>query len=253
MKKKIKINKLLFFLKFIIIISFYSNIEAKNTYFDLSEKNIKIKTDFVGKEIIIFGILNDQEETIITIKGPIKNSRILKKERLFGLWFNTKQITYNKVPSIFFIASSSNVQDILPTSTIIKEGLSFNYILENKTSKRNFIANSSEKIWKNNFVRIQKSKNLFKDYEIKNVDNKLFQTSFFFPADSIPGEYRVNIYQVKSDLIVGKEQKIITLEKSGIGSKVYYFAHNNSLAYGLFTVIFAIISGLIAATLFRRS
>ena len=74
MKQKIKINKLLFFLKFIIIISFYSNIEAKNTYFDLSEKNIKIKTDFVGKEIIIFGILNDQEETIITIKGVIIRS-----------------------------------------------------------------------------------------------------------------------------------------------------------------------------------
>jgi len=237
---------------FILLVLFSNNILAE-AYFDISEDNIKIETNFIGKEVIIFGILNDDQETILTIKGPEKNAVIQKKERILGFWFNTKQITYNQIPSIFFIASSNEIKDILPTSTIIKEELSFNYLLENKTSQRNFISDISLNTWKNNFVRIKKNKNLFKEYNIDKIDNKLFQTRIFFPAKSIPGEYKVNVYQIKNNLILNNKEKIITLKKSGVGSQIYNFAHKNAAAYGLFAIIFAVLSGFLAATLFRRS
>jgi len=236
-----------------LIIIFFTKIISAEAYFDLSENNIKIETDFNGKEIIIFGILNDDQETLITIKGPEKNAVIQKKERILGFWFNTKQITYNQIPSIFFIASSANITDILPTSTIIKEELSFDYLLENKISQRNFISNASLHSWKNNFVRIKRDKNLFKEYKVEKIENKLFQTRVFFPSNSIPGDYIVNVYQIKNNIILNKKEKIITLAKSGVGSQIYDFAHNNSVAYGLFVIIFAILSGFLAATLFRRS
>ena len=243
----IKTYQIIFF-----IIIFFTKIILAEAYFDLSENNIKIETDFNGKEVIIFGILNDDQETIITIKGPEKNAIIQKKERILGFWFNTKQIIYNQIPSIFFIASSGNIKDILPTSTIIKEELSFDYLLENKLSQRNFIADVSLDTWKNNFVRIKKSKNLFKEYDVDKIENKLFQTRIFFPAKSIPGEYKVKVYQIKNNIILNNKEKIITLKKSGVGSQIYNFANNNAAAYGLFTIIFAVLSGFLAATLFRR-
>ena len=252
-KTKYKMNKskikLITFILFILI----SNSVLAEAYFDISDENIKIETNFIGKEVIIFGILNDDQDTILTIKGPEKNAVIQKKERILGFWFNTKQITYNQIPSIFFIASSNNIEDILPASTIIKEELSFNYLLENKTSQRNFISDVSLDTWKDNFVRIKKSKNLFKEYNVENIDNKLFQTRIFFPAKSIPGEYKVNVYQIENNLILNNKEKIITLKKSGIGSQIYNFAHKNAAAYGLFAIIFAVLSGFLAATLFRRS
>ena len=244
----IKTYQIVFF-----IIIFFTKIISAEAYFDLSENNIKIETDFNGKEIIIFGILNDDQETLITIKGPEKNAVIQKKERILGFWFNTKQITYNQIPSIFFIASSANITDILPTSTIIKEELSFDYLLENKLSQRNFISNASLDSWKNNFVRIKKDKSLFKEYKVEKIENKLFQTRVFFPAKSIPGEYKVNVYQIKNNIVLNKKEKIITLAKSGVGSQIYDFAHNNAAAYGFFAIIFAVLSGFLAATLFRRS
>ncbi len=244
-KNKIK------FATFIIVV-FISNIVIAEAYFDISDDNIKIETNFIGKEVIIFGILNDDQDTIITIKGPERNAVIQKKERILGFWFNTKKIIYNNIPSIFFIASSNNIEDILPTSSIIKEELSFKYLLENKTSKRNFISDISLDTWKDNFVRIKKSKNLFKEYNVEKIDNKLFQTRIFFPTKSIPGKYKVNVYQIKNNLILNNKEKIITLKKSGIGSQIYNFAHMNAAAYGLFAIIFAILSGFLAATLFRR-
>jgi uncharacterized protein (TIGR02186 family) len=245
-KRKIKLTTF-------ILLFLFSNAVVAEAYFDISENNIKIETNFIGKEVIIFGILNDDQETIMTIKGPEKNALIQKKERILGFWFNTKKITYNQIPSIFFIASSNEIEDILPTSTIIKEELSFDYLLENKTSQRNFISDISLDTWKSNFVRIKKNKNLFKEYEIENIDNKLFQTRIFFPAKSIPGEYKVNVYQIKDNLILNNKEKVITLKKSGIGNQIYNFAHKNAAAYGLFAIIFAVLSGFLAATLFRRS
>ena len=87
---------------------------------------------------------------------------------------------------------------------------------------------------------------------MKKFRNKLFQTSIFFPATTTPGEYIVTVYHVRNKTIISKEDKKINIEKSGIGNDIYNFANNNSAAYGLFTIIFAIISGLVAATVFRR-
>ena len=100
MKKNQFIKKVIIF----FLIFYNTNkVFSEEVYFDLSEKDIQVQTDFNGKEIIIFGILEEDKETILTIKGPIKdskfqNSKIQKKERIFGFWFNTKQITYNNIP-----------------------------------------------------------------------------------------------------------------------------------------------------------
>ena len=77
---------------------------ANEAYFDLSEKEIQIQTDFTGKEIIIFGIFQPDEDTILAISGPEINTSILKKERIGGFWFNTKKITYKNIPSLFFFS-----------------------------------------------------------------------------------------------------------------------------------------------------
>ena len=60
-------------------------------------------------------------------------------------------------------------------------------------------------------------------------------------------------YEIAKNVILNNKEKIITLKKSGIGSQIYDFAHKNAAAYGLFAIIFAILSGFLAATLFRRS
>ena len=60
------------------------------------------------------------------------------------------------------------------------------------------------------------------------------------------------MYQIKNNIILNKKEQILTLQKSGIGSQIYDFAHKNAAAYGFFTIVFAVLSGFLAATLFRR-
>ena len=252
MGKKINMNKIIFINIFFItsFVNFY--VYSQETYFDLSQDEIKIETNFDGKEIIIFGLLEDDHDTILAIRGPSKKLKIQKKDRYFGVWFNTKRITYSNVPNIFFLASTNNIKNILPESKLIQENLSFDGILRNKNYNQNFAFENDQNIWIQNFIRIKKEKLFYNQFEMKKFKNKLFQTSVFFPATTSPGEYTATVYHVRNKTIISKEDKKINIEKSGIGNDIYNFANNNSVAYGLFTIVFAILSGLIAATLFRR-
>jgi len=246
MKNNILINT------FFIFVFFNFNAFSQETYFDLSQNEIMIETHFDGKEIIIFGLLEDDHDTILAIRGPNKKLKIQKKGRYFGVWFNTKRITYSNVPNIFFLASTDNINNILPESKLIQENLSFDGILRNKNYNQNFAFENDQDIWIENFIRIKKEKLFYSQFEMKKFKNKLFQTSVYFPATTTPGKYKVSVYHVRNKTITSKEDKIINIKKSGIGSDIYKFANNNSIAYGLFTIVFAILSGLIAATLFRR-
>ena len=247
MKSKLKIIILIY------IVFFKFELQAEEVYFDLSQDNIEIKTDFNGKEIIIFGLLKDNHETLLTIKGPPSKMKIQKKDRYFGVWINNKQIIYSNIPTLFFLSSSSEVVKILPSSTLINENLSFEKILKNKTFNQNFIFENNQDLWSKNFVRIKKKQLLYKEFEMKIFKNKLFQTSVFFPPNTVPGTYNVDIYYIKNNTIINKDQKKIIVKKTGIGSKIYKFAKDNAATYGVFVIIFSILSGLIAATLFRRA
>ena len=236
-----------------ILVFIFTNVKAEEIYFDLSEDNIEIKTDFDGKEIIIFGLLQDDHDTLLTIKGPPSKMKIQKKERYFGVWINNKQITYSKIPTLFFLSTSSKIDEILPNSIQINDDLNFDKILNNKTFDQNFIFENDQKTWNENFVRIKKKQLFYKEFEMKIFKDKLFQTSIFFPPNTIPGIYYVDIYYIKHNTIMNKDQKTIIVKKTGIGSDIYEFARNRAATYGVFVIIFSILSGLFAATLFRRA
>ena len=108
------------------------------------------------------------------------------------------------------------------------------------------------KEWDKNLIKIKSEEGLYKEYKFSNIDNKLFQSRVFFPSNSIPGDYVISIYQIKNKIIIDKKDKVINIKKSGLGAIVYKFAHKQPAAYGLLSIFFAILSGLIAATLFRR-
>ena len=88
------------------------SVSANKTYFDLSQNEINIRTDFTGKEIILFGLVEPNHEVIVIVKGPKKNITIRNKNRVLGFWFNTKGVVYIDVPSVYLISSSRKIDEI---------------------------------------------------------------------------------------------------------------------------------------------
>jgi len=243
-----------YFLLITTILFFNKNfVFANESYFDLSEEKIEILTNFNGKEVIIFGLTEPEFDIILTIKGPRKDTSIRKKERFFGFWFNTQKLIYKNLPSIFFISSSKPVKEILSNDLIIKEALYFEEMLIDSIETESF-ANNTEKqySWDQNLIKIKKNDNFYKEYKLKIVDEKLFQSKIFFPSNTVPGTYEVNIFKIKNNKIVNSKNKNLIIKRAGIGNKIFKFAHDHPAAYGIICIFFAAFAGLIAATIFRR-
>ena len=251
--KTYKLKKTIILFMGIII---FSNkvVIANQAYFDLSDNEIEIQTNFNGKEVIIFGLTEPNLDTILTIKGPNQNTEIRKKERYLGLWVNAKKIIYKNLPSIFFVASSSPIDEILNEDSIVEKSIYFEQTLINLITERDFNFNKENQpeIWDKKLIEIKKNTNFYKEYKIKIVDNKLFQTRIFFPSNTIPGLYDINIYQINNKVIVSEKNKKILIKKTGIGNKIFNLANNQPAAYGIICILFAVFAGLLAATAFRR-
>ena len=247
-------NYVFFIVFFCVAIS--NTVFADKAYFDLSDEIIKIETNFTGKEIIIFGLADPIYDTILVIKGPKKDATLTIKERLFGIWIKTKKFKYKEVPSIFFTASTVPINYLLDDKVIRDKGLNFKNFDYNSLNENN---NNDIKIyedslyeWNTNFIRKQNENNFYKQYYLKIVDGKLFQTRVFFPSKTIPGIYNVEVLQVKDKKVINEDNKKIVIKKTGIGNKIYNFAQKQPVFYGILSIIFAVISGIMAATAFRR-
>ena len=139
------------------------------------------------------------------------------------------------------------------------ESKSFNYFkercnnnFENSNNKDTKIYEDSLYEWDKNLIRKQKVNNFYKQYYLKTIDNKLFQTRVLFPPNTLPGIYNVNIFQIKNKKIINEDNKKIIIQKTGIGNQIFQFAQKQPSFYGILCIIFAVISGIIAATAFRR-
>ena len=74
-----KIENLLSLILFVFI---STSVQAQKTYFDLSQNQINIDTNFKGKELILFGLAEPNHDIIVIVVGPKKNLTIRNKNRI---------------------------------------------------------------------------------------------------------------------------------------------------------------------------
>ena len=94
----IQLNYKIFSILFILIfISSHQTLLAEKAYFDISDQEIQIQTNFNGKEVIIFGLTNPNLDTVLIIKGPKRDAKLSMKERFFGFWIKSYIFYINKI------------------------------------------------------------------------------------------------------------------------------------------------------------
>jgi uncharacterized protein (TIGR02186 family) len=88
----------------------------------LSTNTIALNSTFDGSELFVFGAIRRDSPTlpgakpldiIITIKGPERPVTVRRKERWFGIWVNAESVRVRAVPSVYAIASTRPLSDLL--------------------------------------------------------------------------------------------------------------------------------------------
>jgi uncharacterized protein (TIGR02186 family) len=239
------------FIILLFLVSFWGfEVQARPIISGISTNEINIDTKFSGAEVLLFGAKGDAGNIIITVRGPKKNYLISKKDRFLGVWYNKDRVKFKNAYSYYSFFSSLNNKDIekelLSQLEIGEEQIKFDI--------RNGADSGQDEEFKIEFIDKLSKQNLYLNNpnSIEFLDETLFKAMLTFPKNVMMGVYTVEIYLVDENNLVAFQSIPITVHQVGMSAGINQFAYNNSVLYGIFAILIAVVAGFLANYIFTK-
>ena len=241
----------------LLIATFANTAGAEKLVLGMSQDEVAITATFDGSSILIFGAVKrdvDPSEgpldVIVTIGGPNTPITVRRKERKYGIWVNTDQVTVDSAPSYYAVATNRPLKDVLSNHDDFTH----------KISIERAIGSVATKLWTpdyqnfaNALVRIRAEKGLYQLLEnsVALDQETLFHTTIPMPADLTEGDYPTRIFLTRDGQVIDQIETSIDVRKVGLERFLYRLSRDTPLIYGLLSLAIAIFAGWFASAIFR--
>jgi hypothetical protein len=222
--------------KFVLIILLFSKITFASN-FSLDEFDIEINSNFLGKEVVLFGNKDKESSIIFIFEGEDKEAKLTTKVKEGYLWIN-KTRSLNNQPSFFAIFTTP------------KKTLNEIFLLSTLKDKHPLISNPSLRLYE--IRKAMKSKNLYIEEELENLNGNLFLKKFLIPDNISPGNIKVYMYELKNDQIIKMSSKNLIIKKGGISFKLEELLKKESFIYVFILIVISLLLSLLTNLIFRR-
>ena len=222
--------------KFVLIILLFCKITFASN-FSLDEFDIEINSNFLGKEVVLFGNKDKESSIIFIFEGEDKEAKLTTKVKEGYLWIN-KTRSLNNQPSFFAIFTTP------------KKTLNEIFLLSTLKDKHPLISNPSVKLYE--IRKAMKSKNLYIEEELENLNGNLFLKKFLIPDNISPGNIKVYMYELKNNQIIKMSSKNLIIKKGGISFKLEELLKKESFIYIFILIVISLLLSLLTNLIFRR-
>ena len=238
--------------------------ESEQIESDISSRNIAIESNFTGERIVIFGTIENSEQSdfepglydvVVAVRGPKERIVARRKSNVAGLWINTDAQAFANVPGYYAVLSRRDLKNIAEPAILKAYGLGFGSIALRPLGK-DVPSRVAEGLsdFKNAVIRIMQRQGLYK-YQPEGVvfvGRNLFRATVDLPANVPVGHYATDVYLIREGEVISHNRSNLLISKQGFERFVYSAAFDYPLLYGIVAVIIAITAGLIASALTRR-
>ena len=233
-----------FFISFFLFLS-----TAKGFTADLAQHIVRIETDFLGEELVVFGGTDEPGDIILVVRGPEESLIIRKKDKVNGLWLNHDALLIHEVPRFYAIACTNPIKDILSVEELKRHQIGLHEIHLSWPQEKGDITPFKEALVAQ---KIKQGHFLEKCQKVDFISNDFFRVTFNLPATIPTGAYTVQVFFINDHII--KEGRTIPfiVTKSGSSAEFSEYAFNNAFLYGLFSSLTALILGFIISLFFRN-
>ena len=236
----------------------------------LTDTTVQVKSDFRGARIVLYGAVFDPaarpSDVVVLVRGPEQPVRITRKQKVLGLWLNSRPVVFRGAPGFYRAAASRPLDDIAHFGTLRRLGagidhLAINAPAEQRTETRYGVRDvvvsrlgADYYIWRRAVVRLKEKAGLYHedDHGVRFVDRGLFRAAIELPAGAPTGVYRADILLFQDGRAVSSKSRTLTVEKVGFERALYVWAHDRPWSYGLASMAFALAAGWAASAAFRR-
>jgi uncharacterized protein (TIGR02186 family) len=221
---------------------------------DIDDHLVAIASDFAGQDILVFGAIQGGGDVVVVIRGPLSEVQVHRKDRLAGLWMNVESVDFKDVPSLYGVASSRPLYEIMVPETLDRYQLGIGRIKPTLVSGDP----ARERLFAAELVRQKREQGLYADRvgRVAFVGPTLFRANLHLPSNVPTGTFMIDTYLVVEGRIVAAQNMPLVISKVGFGADVYRFANapgaGARAGYGLVAVLAAFALGWGAHLVFRR-
>jgi uncharacterized protein (TIGR02186 family) len=226
---------------------------------DLSTREISIKANFTGIEILIYGSIDFSQtpapdpgthDVIIVIRAPSHPIVARRKERVAGIWVNGAGKVYLSVPSFYAALSTRPFRAIASDETLKMLGIGLSNLDLGRVSKDD----PNEETFRSAVIRLKQKQDLFQEHDdaVAFIGRSLFRATVALPVNVPIGRYTADIYLFRDGQVISKNQSTLEVNKAGFERVIYLLAFRHPFIYGLLAVLVAMLAGLAGWFAFRR-
>jgi uncharacterized protein (TIGR02186 family) len=217
---------------------------------DLSNHLIAITTGFAGTDVLMFGATDGPGDIIVTVRGPLTDVSVRRKERVAGIWVNRDSLTFGLVPSFYAVASSRPIEELLTPEMLQRQQVGENNLALIRPDARP----TKVEEFRLALLRVKEAQGLYSPRlgKVSFLGNQLFRTELHFPSNVPIGNYLVEVMLIRDGRLASAQTTPLVISKTGVGAEIYQFAHTQSLVYGVAAILAALLCGWIAYLVFRK-
>jgi uncharacterized protein (TIGR02186 family) len=227
----------------------------------ISTDEIAIASDFRGADLTIFGAIEGYDpallaqrkyDIVVALEGPKDNNTVRVKERVFGIWVNRRSMTFELVPESYSLSSTRDVETIAEPPVLNGVGVGIHHIRLSPIGNVGDGSNITE--FRDAFRRLKESGGFYQRDPggVQFISASLFKATVKLPASVPNGTHVVRAHLFRDGVFIAEKALPLRVMKTGIEQMISNAAYNNSLAYGAFSVLLAVLTGWLASIVFRK-
>jgi uncharacterized protein (TIGR02186 family) len=235
---------------------------AEKLIVSVSNHRVTVTPNYSGEELVLFGSVEKDANTpanrtydlVVTISGPRADMVTRRKERRFGIWINTDSRQFLQVPAYLAIFSNRPIDAIASPEVQRRQQLGINNVVLTQRVGPDYADVVPNDPFRSAFVRLRSQHGLYRESSsaVTFLTPTLFRTGIPLPAEVPIGTYNVDIKLFAEGQLVTRTETAFEIVKVGFEQFVATTSRQNGFAYGLATVVMALMTGWMASIVFRK-
>lgn len=259
MKKVNSVRNVFFMLQMFILSGLFVFIGTASAQLTATANHDHITVDFFyhGSTVSVRGVSDPDTDLIIKVTSDDGHQTLRRKGKVGGiLWMNVGELEIEHVPTVYFLHSTKNIENILSREEMNKHILGYP-ALEGHV-EMNVLDEREKNKWFNELVKFKESSKLYSTTTGKisltqKGDSQNYYILTEWPYQAPPGKYTVTVYAVKNHRVVETATSHVAVEQVGLVKAFANMAKNNGAVYGIISIFAALGAGFGVGLVFGKS
>lgn len=219
---------------------------------DLASDHVDITTGFNGARLALFGMKREEGDIAVVIRGPSRSMVARHRKQVMGVWTNYASVVFGDVPVYYDLAVGRPLAAIAAPDILREQGIGLDSFTFSHFGREDA---ETVKAFREGLIRNKQSQGHYplSPRNIVFLNEDFFRADFYVPPDVPTGDYKIDTYLFRDGKVVERRETALRVGQVGFSAWLQLFAYTNKFAYGLVTIMMAMLAGWTAHAVSRRS